>query len=296
MTRRLRNATPDWVRALVVASILGLLVVPTVQGATVNAAWNAKIGTSGANGVARVYGYTSGTGALVLNLKSLARSSTYPVALHRGTCARLGTRIVSFRSQLTTSTGTLARTIAMSSSVTTTVRAATRGTGKMSLLVGSGTLRRCGTFGATTLPTVAPTPLPVPPCGPPDLCLGQSLDIGKLTITPLEVQPWAGTASVVPKPGFAFVTVRVRVSVRADEVTDAVFYAGTDWRVHTNNLVWYTDKEGGTREPALVPAWVYHGLVYLDRPIEGWVTFELPASEASQLWLVGIDGYQYRLF
>ena len=62
-----------------VASILGLLVAPTVQGATVNAAWNAKIGTSGANGVARVYGYTNGTGSLALSLKSLARNSTYPL-------------------------------------------------------------------------------------------------------------------------------------------------------------------------------------------------------------------------
>ena len=156
----------------------------------------------------------------------------------------------------------------MSSSVTTAVRAAAKSTAKMSLVVGGGTLRRCGTFGATALPTVAPTPPPVPPCGPPDLCLGQSLNSEKLTITPLEVQPWAGAAGVVPKAGFVFVTVRVRVAVRADEVTDAVFYPGTDWRVHTNNLVWYTDKEGGVREPALVPAWVYHGLVYLDRPIE----------------------------
>ena len=165
----------------------------------------------------------------------------------------------------------------------------------MSLVVGGGTLRRCGTFGATALPTVAPTPPPVPPCGPPDLCLGQSLNSEKLTITPLEVQPWAGSGGVLPKAGFVFVTVRVRVAVRADEVTDAVFYPGTGLARPYEQPRLVHGQGGGVREPALVPAWVYHGLVYLDRPIEGWVTFELPASEASQLWLVGIDGYQYRL-
>jgi hypothetical protein len=112
----------------------------------------------------------------------------------------------------------------------------------------------------------------------------------------LEAQPWAGTASLQPLAGHVFVTVRVRVSIRADEVTDAVYYPGLDWRVHTNNLVWYSDKGGVVREPTLLPAWVYKGLVYGERPIEGWVTFELPASQASQLWLVGIDGFQYRLF
>ena len=280
----------------IAAAILlaALVAAPAVEGATVNAAWTAKVGTSGVNGTARVQAYTSGSGALIINLKSLKRSTVYPVSLYRGTCSSLGTRIVALNSQLTTSTGTLSRTLSLSTTVTSTIRKITKGTGRMSLIVGSGSLRRCGTF--TAAPLATPTPTPVPPCGPPDLCLGQSLIYGKLTITALEVQTWAGTATLQPMPGFVFVTVRVRVAVRADEVTDAVYYPGLDWRVHTANLVWYSDKLGDVRAPALVAGWVYHGLVYLDRPLEGWVTFEVPTSQATQLWLVGLDGFQYRLF
>lgn len=294
MPQPLRRRVPRWFQAAAIASILGLAIVPIAQAATINAAWTAKMGTSGANGTARVNGYTTGTGALILSLKSLHRSTSYPVSLYRGTCSRLGTRIVAFSSQLSTTTGTLSRTLGLSKTTTSTIRAVTKGTGRMSLIVGSGSLRRCGTFAATALPS--PTPTPVPPCGPPDLCLGQSLNFGKLTMTLLEVQPWAGTTTVQPLTGHVFVTVRVRVGVRADEVTDAVYYPGLDWRVHTSNLVWYSDKLGDVRQPALVPGWTYHGLVYLDRPLEGWVTFELPASQVAQLWLVGLDGFQYRLF
>jgi hypothetical protein len=296
MTLSIGRRAPMWLRAALFASIVGLMVAPAAQGATVNATWAAKVGSAGANGTARVDGYATGTGALILGLKALARSSTYPVSLYRGTCSRLGTRIVAFSSQLTTTTGTLSRTLSISKTTTSTIRAATKGTGRMSLVVGSGSLRRCGTFAATALPTPTPTPTPVPPCGPPDLCLGQSLIVGKLTVTVLEVQPWAGTPSLQPLAGHVFVTVRVRVGIRVDEVTDAVYYSGLDWRVHTVNLAWYSDKLGAVREPALVPGWAYHGNVYLDRPLEGWVTFEVPASQSAQLWFVGLDGFQYRLF
>lgn len=290
----LRRAVPGWIRATVIAALVVLAAAPMAQGATVSAAWTARVGSSGANGTGRLNVYTTGTGALIISLKSLHRSSAYPVSLYRGTCSGLGTRIVLFSSQLSTSTGTLSRTLSISRTVTSTIRSWAKGTHRMALIVGSGTLRRCGTFAATASPT--PTPVPVPPCGPPDLCLGQSLNFGKLTVTLLEVQPWAGTADLQPLAGHVFVTVRVRVGVRSDEVTDAVYYPGLDWRVHTTNLVWYSDKLGAVREPALVPAWTYHGLVYGDRPIEGWVTFEIPASQAAQLWLVGLDGFQYRLF
>lgn len=294
MTTPVRRQASAWPIAVVVALLVALAAAPAVQGATVNAAWTAKVGSSGANGTARVQGYTTGSGALIVSLKSLAKSTVYPISLYRGTCSALGTRIVALNSQLTTSTGTLSRTLSLPTTVTSTIRAVTKGTGRMSLVVGSGSLRRCGIFAAAPLAT--PTPTPVPPCGPPDLCLGQSLNFGKLTVTVLEVQTWAGTASLQPLPGFVFITVRARVAIRADEVTDAVYYPGLDWRVHTANLVWYSDKEGDVRTPALVPGWAYHGLVYLDRPLEGWVTFEVPTSQASQLWLVGLDGFQYRLF
>lgn len=280
--------------AIMVVIALALALAPVAQGATVNAAWTTKVGSAGANGTARVQSYTTGSGALIVSLKSLARSTVYPLQLYRGTCSTLGTRLAALSGQLTTSTGLLSRTLGLSTTVTSAIRANTKAGRRMSLLVGSGSLRRCGTFIVASV--AAPTPTPVPPCGPPDLCLGQSLIYGKLTVTALEVQSWSGTATVQPLPGFVFVTVRVRVAVRADEVTDAVYYSGLDWRVHTSNLVWYSAKVGDVRTPALVPGWVYHGLVYLDRPLEGWVTFQVPASQSAQLWLVGLDGFQYRLF
>lgn len=292
--RMLRNGLTTWTRAALIAAIVALMVAPVAQGLTVNAAWSAKVGSAGANGTARVNGYTTGTGALIVNLKGLYRSTSYPLSLYRGTCSSLGSRIVLFTSQLSTSTGTLGRTLSITKTVTSTIRAVTKGTNRMALVIGSGASRRCGTFASTALAT--PTPTPLPPCGPPDLCIGQSLNFGKLTVTVLETQQWAGTATLRPPAGHVFVTVRVSVGVRADEVTDGVYYPGLDWRVHTNNLVWYSDMDGAVREPALVPAWVYHGIVYGDRPTEGWVTFDVPASQAAQLWLVGLDGFQYRLF
>lgn len=293
MTSPIRRHPAAW-PAVVISLLAAFAVAPAAQGATVNAAWTAKVGSSGANGTARVQAYPTGVGTLIVNLKALRRSTVYPLQVYRGTCSTLGTRIIALDSQLTTGSGTLSRSLSLSTTVTTAIRNNTRSGKRMSLLVGSGSLRRCGTF--VVAPVATPIATPMPPCTAPDLCLGQNLNFGKLTLTVLEVQTWAGTATLQPPPGFVFVTVRARISIRADEVTDAVYFAGLDWRVHTSNLVWYSDKDGEVRSPALVAGWAYHGTVYLDRPLEGWVTFQLPASQAAQLWLVAVDGFQFRLF
>ena len=150
-----------WTTLFVSLALVGsLAVVPAVSSATVTSAWQAKIGTRGVNGTAKVSVYTAGTGSLALKLVKVRPATLLPVVLHKGTCSTVGpvlTRLDSIRSSYA---GAATRTSSLSVTRVRAIVAATR-SGKVAIRIGSGSAVRCGVFVALPVAT-PPTPSPSP--------------------------------------------------------------------------------------------------------------------------------------
>jgi len=150
-----------WTTLFVSLALVGsLAVVPAVSSATVTSAWQAKIGTRGVNGTAKVSVYTTGTGSLALKVIKMRPAALLPVVLHKGTCSTVGpvlTRLDSIRSS---SAGAATRTLSLTAIRVRALIAATR-SGKVAIRIGSGSAVRCGVFVALAV-AAPPTPSPSP--------------------------------------------------------------------------------------------------------------------------------------
>jgi YVTN family beta-propeller protein len=133
-------------------AVLLFALAPTADAATLTNAWQAKIGTAGANGVATINAYTTGAGSIVLKLARLRASTTYTVVLAKGTCSKVGPVVVKLASVKTRSTGAAARTTNLTASQVNAIRSATRGSGKIAIRLTSGSSVRCGQFAALGIP------------------------------------------------------------------------------------------------------------------------------------------------
>jgi hypothetical protein len=116
------------------------------EGGTVKRTWSASIGSSGANGTSKIYGYTNGTGFLVTNLKGLGAARTWSVGIHRGTCAKLGSRILSFPSVRSAANGTATANHALDTTRMAAVWKGTWNAGTVAMRLASGSAVRCGTY------------------------------------------------------------------------------------------------------------------------------------------------------
>lgn len=132
--------------ALVALLAVNLAAVPVAEGGTVKRTWSASIGSSGANGASKIYGYTNGTGFLVTNLKGLGAARTWSVGIHRGTCANLGSRILSFPSVKSAANGTATANHALDTTRMAAVWKATWNAGAVAIRLVSGAAVRCGTY------------------------------------------------------------------------------------------------------------------------------------------------------
>ena len=93
-------------RSAAVIAVLLLLTIAAVpaQAVSIHRVFTARVGTGGANGVARITAYTDGNGRVDYALTGLRRGATYRVEIRRKTCANLGsvaTRIASVRASST---------------------------------------------------------------------------------------------------------------------------------------------------------------------------------------------------
>ena len=134
--------------SLSLAVVLVMTVVAPVGAATAGAAWYAKIGSAGMNGTATVQAYTAGTGSIALRLTNLKASTYLPVTLSKGTCRLVGSTLVKLPAIRTTRSGAVNRTSSLTVAQVTKLKAATNGTGKIAIRVGSGTTGgvKCGVF------------------------------------------------------------------------------------------------------------------------------------------------------
>ncbi len=119
-------------------------VLFTTTGGTV--AWQAKLGTSGVNGTAKLSAVTGGVGSIGLAFARLKASSMLPVTLYKGSCTSVGPVLLKLASIRTTSTGKASRTNTLTVAQVRLITAATTGTGKIAIRVGSGTSAKCGLF------------------------------------------------------------------------------------------------------------------------------------------------------
>jgi putative multiple sugar transport system substrate-binding protein len=134
--------------SLSLATLLVMTVAPPVGAATVGASWQAKVGSAGANGTATIQAYTTGSGSLALKLARLRTATYLPVTLSKGTCASVGSTLIRFPAIRTTSAGAAARTSSLTAFQVRQLKAATTGTGKIAIRVGSSTTggTKCGVF------------------------------------------------------------------------------------------------------------------------------------------------------
>jgi|GEM_PF-6645415 len=157
--------------SLSLAVALLMTVVAPVGAATVGASWQAKVGSTGANGTATIQAYTTGSGSLALKLARLKASTYLPVTLSKGTCASVGSTLIRFPAIRTTSSGAAVRTSSLTVAQVTKLKAATTGTGKIAIRVGSSTTggTKCGVF------TVLYAPIGIViPAGWPDVAAFQT--------------------------------------------------------------------------------------------------------------------------
>ena len=138
--------------AFLASTVLFLPVAQVALGAQtpVTNAWQAKVGASGVNGTARI-SITNGVGSIGLTLVRLRPASTLPVALYKGTCASVGAVLFRLASIKTTSTGAASRTNSLTAAQVKLILAATAGSGRIALRVGSSTAR-CGAFAKAVAP------------------------------------------------------------------------------------------------------------------------------------------------
>jgi hypothetical protein len=133
------------------------IAIPATSVAAASDTWKAKVGTAGANGTAAITAPTTGAGTLKLALKALTPSSAYAVKVVKGTCAAPGAAIWSAGAQASTSTGKIAKSIAVPAAKMTAIRTASAA-GPIAIRVGAGSKLRCGPF--TFVPAPSPTPEP----------------------------------------------------------------------------------------------------------------------------------------
>ena len=159
------QASPALGQAFLMPMVLAVALVagpPVVGAATVTIAWQARVGTSGANGTVAVAGDASGAGAATLGLTGLGASTLVPLVISKGTCAVVGSTIVRLPSVRSTSAGAVSGTVSLTDAELGAIRSASV-TGTIAVRVGSSSTggARCGVFTVTTKPLPAAYPGPL---------------------------------------------------------------------------------------------------------------------------------------
>lgn len=134
--------------------IVALALAPVLEAAVLTSAWQAKLGTGGANGTAKIQVFSNGSGSVTLKLAKLRASTLLPVVLRKGTCSSAGAVLFRPGSIKTTSKGVASRTSSLTAAQVSLVKRATAGTGKIAIRVGSVATGgvKCGLFTALAVP------------------------------------------------------------------------------------------------------------------------------------------------
>src|SRR5260221_3897081 len=137
-----------------IAGSLALAVVmafaPIASAATLTNAWKAKIGSAGVNGSATLSLYLSGTGSIALKVAKLKPSTSLALTVLKTSCS--GNTLLTLASIKTSSAGAATRTSALTVAQVNLIKAATIGTSRIAVRVGSSTTAKCGVFVVQPIP------------------------------------------------------------------------------------------------------------------------------------------------
>lgn len=142
---RPRRASP-LVAATAVLLAVGHLAAAPADGATVRRTWSATLGEAGAWGTSTIQGFTTGSGRFTARLAGLGAGGRWTVAIHRGKCPSLGTRVVDLGSATGDGGGSATVTRSLGLAAMNAVWKATWDYNTVALRVASGGTVRCATY------------------------------------------------------------------------------------------------------------------------------------------------------
>lgn len=207
-----------------VAIALVLTLAPLTNAATLTNSWKAKIGSAGANGTATLNLFTTGTGQVALKLAKLKVSSTLAVTLLKASCS--GKTLLTLASIKTSSKGAATRTTNLTVAQANSIKAATKGTAKIAIRIGSSTTAKCGVF------TIVPVPA----------YLAATITVGPnpsgVAISPTGI--WVANYYDGTIMRISTETNSVLSSVQAGEITELV---APDRLAYVEGSLWYTAVE-----------------------------------------------------
>lgn len=148
---RWRALAPALVGLALVAGTF--VVVPPPPVAAAANAWKAPIGTGGKNGTVTLQVVAGGTAKMAVELAAVMPSNLLPVTIAKGTCAKAGATLWKNLTVRSTVLGTAAAGTSLSKSFVAALRTATKGSGKVSVRIGTkATGIACGQFAPWTPP------------------------------------------------------------------------------------------------------------------------------------------------
>ncbi len=134
--------------AVLFAVLLLLSAAIPASAATlvVQRTWHASLGTGGGHGHETLTGYTNNTGLLEVGLSGMRANASYSAVLYAGSCARLGTRLVTWTGFRTDATGGVSSPRNLNSTVMNKVWGHTR-PGSIAIRFVAGSSVICGNLG-----------------------------------------------------------------------------------------------------------------------------------------------------
>lgn len=169
------------------------VTVSAAASRLVESAWSATFGSGDARGTSSVRAFDTGLGSLAVSVRGLRSSTSYAVAIRRGSCPARGSIVASPGTLRSSRSGALAGTLALDARQVAAVRFATAGTGHVSLMLsGGGRATSCATLvkSLAVTPQVWFAPLPPMPERPGRMYIG-STDFAALFST---TAPWTKVA------------------------------------------------------------------------------------------------------
>jgi hypothetical protein len=262
-----RHPTRTCRSLLAVAALATALVLDTggVSAATVVQSWQTRIG-DGPGDNATIQVYDTGKGALRLRATDtdLSGSSTYTVAIHKGSCgwivSSVGPALFTLPSVRTSSSGAVTKNLAVTATQARKVRSAWNAGAGVTIVFRKGSSGYCADFAIVGR-------------------VGQSIRVENEQVHVVtSAERWAGSGRGTPEEGGAYVTVHVRITaLAATSYSDRTYTFrdpdGTDW---TRPMILWDEREPALGDGDLTPGEV----------AEGWVTSIAPVDHLDSLTLV----------
>ena len=275
---RLSRPRPGHLVALLAALLAAQLVAAApADGVTIRRTWSATIGTGGDGGTSRIEGYATGTGRFAAGLAGMTPGDRWSIAIQRGRCTSLGSRIVGLGSVTAAADGKASVSRPLARATMNAVWKATWDYHTVSLRLTSGSNVRCATYDFATATRVA--------------VAGMGIDLpvkeGPRNSLPCDVALYLRELSQPGEPGVSFIYAHARTGMflpllTASRVANGRSMIGRTVRVYTSASTVYTYRITQVRrfQRSIQAAFEVNGRVL-------WIqTSEGPSASSTKLVVV----------